>query len=552
MDLAKYRAFARACEQAWLAPGRRIGARGRRFHASGGYRFRARLPRAAGGGAATARAVIEDRRPLLLADASPEAIRDLGAGRHRVDADRVWLSASDSSDPRHNRRRYRVVDLRRRGGESWWSPAPPESEHRLAVERWLAESAQPALCRAPRARATRWRSSRRRCSRAARSGSGSISAASSSRAGSASCCSRPTSRDRTPTTCRSRSRRRSRCATCRGPPRSRTRRSAHDALDARALSLAASAPEFLRRDLWRLTRDLRAIGARYVACQLDAPNVCGGLAGLFAGAERVLVSFRNQNPSRLPSLFQPWLRDYYRLLAQSDRIAFTGNSRAANDDYAAWLGIDPARIAVIHNGFAPEFFASSGERDAAAVRAELGIAPDARVVCALFRWSDEKDPDTFLEVSRRLVAARDDVVVVQAGGGPLEGDARRRIAELGLARRVHVLGTRRDAAALLRASQLALMTSIYEGLPNALLEAQHLGVPVVATTAGGTPEAVADGETGLLAPPRDADALTRACLELLDDAERRQRMGAAGRRRIEQRFPLGAFVDATLEALSGP
>ena len=173
-------------------------------------------------------------------------------------------------------------------------------------------------------------------------------------------------------------------------------------------------------------------------------------------------------------------------------------------------------------------------------------------MCGLFRWSDEKDPDTFLEVSRRLVAARDDVVVVQAGGGPLEGDARRRIAELGLARRVHVLGTRRDAAALLRASQLALMTSIYEGLPNALLEAQHLGVPVVATTAGGTPEAVADGETGVLAPPRDVDALTRACLELLDDAERRQRMGAAGRRRIEQRFPLGAFVDATLEALSGP
>ena len=104
----------------------------------------------------------------------------------------------------------------------------------------------------------------------------------------------------TPTICRSRSRRRSTCASCRGPPRSRIRRSRTTRSTRGALALAASAPEFLRRDLWRLTRDLRAIGARYVACQLDAPNVCGGLAGLFAGAERVLVSFRNLNPTDCP------------------------------------------------------------------------------------------------------------------------------------------------------------------------------------------------------------------------------------------------------------
>ena len=66
--------------------------------------------------------MIEDRRPLLLADASAEEIRDLGAGRHRVDAERVCFSATDSSDPRHNRRRYRVADLRRRGGEPLVEP----------------------------------------------------------------------------------------------------------------------------------------------------------------------------------------------------------------------------------------------------------------------------------------------------------------------------------------------------------------------------------------------------------------------------------------------
>jgi glycosyltransferase involved in cell wall biosynthesis len=318
------------------------------------------------------------------------------------------------------------------------------------------------------------------------------------------------------------------------------------------LSLAAAAPAFLRRDLWRLTRDLRAIGADYVACQLDVPNVCGGLAGLLAGARRVLLSFRNQNPTNLPSLYQPWLRDYYQLLARSPRIVLTGNSRAGNDDYAGWLGIDPQRVRTIHNGFAPESFSAIGDRDADSLRAALDIPPGARVVCGLFRWSAEKDPDAFLEVGRRLVAERDDVVMVHAGGGPGLADARRRVDALGLERRIRVLGTLRDANVILRASQLLLLTSRFEGLPNVLLEAQFLGVPVVATSAGGTAEVIEEGETGLLAPPGDVEAIVRHCLALLDDPERRRRMGAAGQRRIASRFSIDAFVGATLAALSTP
>jgi asparagine synthase (glutamine-hydrolysing) len=555
LDLSAYGAFARACERAWLAPGRRIGGRGNRWHAGGGHLFHARaLPRGsrAADGADAPLAVVEGRRPLLVAGATSEEVRDLGAGRHRVGAERVWISATDDSDPRRNRRAYRVVDLRERAAAPWWGPAPSDARHRDAVLQWLSE---PDPCarppRAPHAGDTVALVTQTLFAGGAEREWVQLGRELVARGFRVVLFVSTLDRDNAhylPLAERASLEVRdlSRPSSLADPPLP------HDALDPRVPALIACAPEYLRRDLWRLTRELRAISADFVACQLDAPNVCGGLAGLFAGARRVLLSFRNQNPSLMPSLFAPWLRDYYRVLAHSQRIAFTGNSRAGNDDYAGWLGIDAARIAAIHNGFDPEPFASIGGREVAELRASLGIPPDARVVCGLFRWSPEKDPDAFLEVSRRLVTARGDVVVVQAGGGPLLDDARRKVRELGLEQRIRVLGRRRDPGALLRASQLALMTSLVEGLPNALLEAQFLGVPVVATTAGGTGEAVADGETGLLNPPRDVDALTRCCLELLDDPERRRRMGDAGRARMEQRFSIDALVDATLAALSAP
>ncbi len=551
IDLSRYSAFARDCAAAWLPPGRRIGSFGHPIRESAGHRFRSRLARSSGE-TSDRFAVTEGRRPLLFGDASAEEIRDLGAGRNGVDGRRVYFSASDNSDPRYNRRRYRLVDLHQRGVAPWWAPAPPEAQHREAVVRWIDEANR----RAPPARAPRegdtvalvvqtlfaggaerqWVSlGRELVSRGFRvvlfafdleRENAHYLRLAQQAAVEVREMSRPASLpDASPA----------------GP-----------AFDPRVLSLAATAPGFLRRDLWRLTRDLNAIGASYVACALDVPNVCGGLAGLLGGARRVLLSFRNVNPTHFPTLDRPWLRDYYRALAGSQQIVWSGNSHAGNSDYAEWLGIDPQRIRTIHNGFAPELFAGIGETQAADLRAALEIAPGARIVCGLFRWSDEKDPDAFLEVSRRLVGARDDVVVVQAGGGPGLEAARRRVTGLGLERRIRLLGTRRDVGALMRASQLLLSTSRFEGLPNVMLEAQHFGLPVVATAVGGSAEAIEDGATGVLVPPGDVDAITRACLELLDDPERRRALGSAGEKRIEQRFSVDAFIDATLDALSEP
>jgi glycosyltransferase involved in cell wall biosynthesis len=90
-----------------------------------------------------------------------------------------------------------------------------------------------------------------------------------------------------------------------------------------------------------------------------------------------------------------------------------------------------------------------------------------------------------------------------------------------------------------------VLASIWEGMPNAALEAMAVGLPVVATGVGGTPEVVADGETGLLVPPRDPDGLSQAIARMLHDPELWRRMGQAGRRRVGQRFSVERMVRQT-------
>jgi glycosyltransferase involved in cell wall biosynthesis len=122
------------------------------------------------------------------------------------------------------------------------------------------------------------------------------------------------------------------------------------------------------------------------------------------------------------------------------------------------------------------------------------------------------------------------------GGGAYLDALERQASQLGVRDRVRFLGRRDDVPALLAAADALVLPSWQEGLPLVVLEAMAAGVPVVATSVGGTPEAVVDGETGLLVPPRDVPALTAAIDTLLDDPERARRLGEAGRRRVRERF----------------
>ena len=288
--------------------------------------------------------------------------------------------------------------------------------------------------------------------------------------------------------------------------------------------------------LARFVLSLRLLSPKAVFTQLDDPNIYAGLAALLAGVPRVVPSFRNVNPSHFPFIWHPSYRRAYELLGESSRVRFTGNSSEANRDYEAWIGLAPHRATYIPNALCPATFAVPDAQTISRLRQALGLRPDDVVLLGVFRLSPEKNPMLFVEVCARLAVQLPALKVLIAGVGPLSTEVQSRVERCGLKAIVRFLGRRTDVNVLMALSSLMLLTSDREGMPNVILEAQAMGLPVVATAAGGAGEALIAGKTGLLCPVGDADALTNACLSLIRDPTLRQRMGEAGRQHLVNGF----------------
>lgn len=168
----------------------------------------------------------------------------------------------------------------------------------------------------------------------------------------------------------------------------------------------------------------------------------------------------------------------------------------------------------------------------AAARLTLGLKADDLVVGAVASLTPKKDHHTLLAAfAVGLARGADPTRLVLVGGGRLDAELRAVAGQLGIADRVVFAGARDDVMALLPAFDIFALSSRHEGLPIALVEAMATGLPAVATTVGGVPELITDGEDGLLVPPGDTSAFAAALAKLAADAPLRTAMGDAARAR---------------------
>ncbi|OEU79046.1 MAG: glycosyltransferase [Desulfobulbaceae bacterium C00003063] len=199
-------------------------------------------------------------------------------------------------------------------------------------------------------------------------------------------------------------------------------------------------------------------------------------------------------------------------------------------------GLRPEHVAVLYNGIDINHWNRSQARPV--LRKELDLADGDFLVGTVARIAYDKDFPTFYEVARRVKARMPNVkfVIVGDGYGDELEQAKKKVAARGLEHVVYFTGHRTDLMNIYVSFDLFLMTSLTEGLPNTVLEAMALEVPVVSTEVGGVPELIVSRENGLLCPIGDAEALADTVGTLLQQPQRRQEMAQKSRKRIEEKF----------------
>jgi glycosyltransferase involved in cell wall biosynthesis len=287
--------------------------------------------------------------------------------------------------------------------------------------------------------------------------------------------------------------------------------------------------------LWNFFRVIREFNPDIVHSFAYASRLALPLAKLFSNA-KIIVSIRTQ-----PEREINWLDRWAILLANLT----LPNSRKA----VGWLqSVFGERISIqlIYNGLDIEAFkALSCEPP------PFFAPPDKKVICVIARLWPVKGLDFLLVAFALLVASVNNVQLWFVGDGPERENLKFRSEQLGIASNVVFLGMQEKIPPILSQAQIGVLSSSYEGLPNAIIEYMASGLPVVATDVGGVSELVQDGLTGYLVPPGNAHLLAEKILYLLNNPELSCQFGKLGLKRVEKYFSLERMIKETEKTYQG-
>jgi glycosyltransferase involved in cell wall biosynthesis len=277
-------------------------------------------------------------------------------------------------------------------------------------------------------------------------------------------------------------------------------------------------------------------------------GILGRLAAALAGVPVVIhtyhgFGFHDRQSAPLKALYVALERLCARF---TTRLVFVSRANAA---YAERHGLGRAEGAtVIRSGVRLADFPA--EVDAAKLKMSAGIGMHKKVVVCVGNLKPQKNAADFVAAAAKAAAAVPEARFVYLGDGPQRRALEAKAFALGLEGKLLFLGWRRDGAQWLAASDVFALTSLWEGLPRALVEALRTGLPSVCYATDGVVDVLRDGENGYLIPPGDVDAFAGRLVQLLTDDALRRRLGAAAAGSIGPEFDLDGMVRAQ-EALYG-
>ena len=290
----------------------------------------------------------------------------------------------------------------------------------------------------------------------------------------------------------------------------------------------------------KLVAFLRREKPDLVNTHLWTADLWARLAAVIAGVPRIVVTEQNVDI---------WKRWYHKAI---DRILFTWTdhlicvSEQVVEFYTTGFGVPKEKTAMIPNAI--ELASFDGGRPLKGLREEFGCAADEFLFVCAARLHPQKGHHDLMEAVRLLVAGgHRGFQLLVVGEGPLRTELERLRDAKGLKDWVRFLGVRQDIPSILLQSNAFVLSSIYEGLPLAVLEAMAARLPVVATRVGGVPQVVRDGENGYLVDPRNPVAFAAAMARVLRDPDASRRMGLSGRGLIELEYTIERIAARTVD-----
>jgi len=271
-------------------------------------------------------------------------------------------------------------------------------------------------------------------------------------------------------------------------------------------------------------------------------NIAGRIAGRMCGVPVIISSQRSVDKWRKPwhSALDKWTSGLCNLIIS--------NSEAGRKALIEREKIDPARVITIHNGINAEKFAAAAcGADAGAARKAFGFAPGDTVLGIIANLRAVKGHKFLLKAFQNVRRTTPDVrlKLLVVGEGKLEGELKDLADKLGVSNDTVFAGFRDEIPRVLAAIDIFVLPSLWEGFPVSVIEAMASGKPVIASRAGGIPEAIVEGETGLLVPPGDVPALEKAIEALAGSPELAKKMGEAGRKKAGSEFGIEKMISKT-------
>ncbi|MBN2200416.1 glycosyltransferase [bacterium] len=280
----------------------------------------------------------------------------------------------------------------------------------------------------------------------------------------------------------------------------------------------------------RLIRLIRKHRIDVIMTTLFYADVLGPIAGRIAGVRGI---FSWETISAPEWLISRRLWPYRFVIRLADGVVSV--SRATAEWLHAKRGVPINKIRVIPYSVDLNRFAT-GEGES--VRRRLGIRPRDVVVGMVGRLHPQKGQTYLIQAAPRIIHREPRVRFVLIGDGESRQELEAQVRNAGLEKRFLFLGFRQDVHKILHAIDIFTLPSLYEGLPNVILEAMAAGKPVVATSVDGTKELIEHGKTGLLIPPGNPDRLAEAIIKLIQKREWAARMGREARKNIGKNYSI--------------